>query len=71
MSTEYATKGQGTAVHIARVDSSSDLVTLCDANGSAGGNMFSGVRKGKVRPAKADAATCKSCLRAAAKAVSA
>jgi hypothetical protein len=63
--TEFATKGQGAAIHLARIVGG-DLATLCDSWGASGGNGYG--RKGIIRPAKADAATCKSCLRAAAKA---
>jgi len=64
-SEEYATKGEGKAIHISRIVGG-DLATLCDSWGSDGGMYF---RKGRVRPIYAEAATCKKCIASASKAV--
>jgi hypothetical protein len=63
--TQYATKGNGAAIHIAHVYPGGNVATLCDKWGATG------ARSSRVRLIHADAATCKSCLRIAAKEVSA
>jgi len=58
----FVTKGNGAAVHIAVPSSwaAGGVAPKCDGWGGSGG----GGRVARVRPSTAEAATCKSCLRA-------
>ena len=56
----FVTKGNGTAVHVAQM-SGYILATLCDRWGKVG------AYNSRIRPITTDHATCKSCLKIAAK----
>ena len=59
--TTYATKGQGTAIHIA-IEINGTTATACD-RWAVEGNLLGTRRKGAVRRIDAAAPTCKSCIR--------
>jgi hypothetical protein len=63
MNAGFATRGNGTAIHITS-ECNGSVVALCDKWASAA--LCSTRRKGSVCPIQAEAATCKSCLKISA-----